>query len=92
MRCHRRGVLLLDTGMRPDECHYLAWEDVNWDAGRHGTVIIARGKTKAARRLLPMTPRVRAVLEWRWRKPLRSPRQVGYGPRIPEAAIWSTTR
>jgi integrase len=52
--------------MRPEECHHLAWENLNWDAGRHGTIMITRGKTKAARRLLPMTPRVRLVLELRW--------------------------
>jgi hypothetical protein len=40
---------------RPEECHHLAWENVNWDAGRHGTVMITRGKTKAAQRLFPMT-------------------------------------
>ena len=63
---HAVATVLLDTGMRPEECHHLTWENVNWDAGRHGTVMITRGKTKAARRLLPMTPRVRTVLEWRW--------------------------
>lgn len=63
---HAVATILLDTGMRPEECHHLTWENVNWDAGRHGTVMITRGKTKAARRLLPMTPRVRSILEFRW--------------------------
>ena len=63
---HDVATVLLDTGMRPEECHHLTWENANWDAGRHGTVMITRGKTKAARRLLPMTPRVRTVLELRW--------------------------
>jgi integrase len=63
---HAVATVLLDTGMRPEECHHLTWENVNWDAGRHGTVMITRGKTKAARRLLPMTPRVRSILEFRW--------------------------
>jgi integrase len=63
---HDVATVLLDTGMRPDECHHLTWENVNWDAGRFGTILITRGKTKAARRLLPMTPRVRTVLELRW--------------------------
>jgi len=52
--------------MRPEECHRLSWENLNWDAGRNGTIMITQGKTKAARRLLPMTPRVRLVLELRW--------------------------
>jgi len=44
----------------------LRWESVTWTNGRNGTVIITHGKTAAARRVLPMTPRVRAVLEARW--------------------------
>jgi len=62
---HDVATVLLDTGMRPEECNHLSWENLNWDAGRHGTIMITRGKTKAARRLLPMTPRVRLVLELR---------------------------
>jgi integrase len=34
--------------------------------GRNGTLIVTHGKTKAARRVLPMTPRVRQILETRW--------------------------
>ena len=41
-------------------------ESVTWANGRNGTVIITDGKTAAARRVLPMTLRVRAVLEARW--------------------------
>jgi integrase len=54
------------TRRQPDECHHLRWENLNWNAGRHGTIMITRGKTKAARRLLPMSPRVRLVPELRW--------------------------
>ena len=63
---HDVATVLLDTGMRPEECHHLDWANVNWNVGKHGTILITRGKTKAARRLLPMTPRVRLVLELRW--------------------------
>jgi integrase len=59
-------TVLIDTGMRPDECFRLQWESVTWANGRYGTVLVTHGKTKAARRILPMTPRVRAVLETRW--------------------------
>jgi integrase len=64
---HDVSLVLLDTGMRPEECHSLRWENLNWDGGRNGLVLIARGKTKAARRVLPMSPRVREVLEVRWK-------------------------
>jgi integrase len=60
------AAILLDTGLRPDECHRLRWEDITWENGRNGTVLITHGKTKAARRVLPMTPRVRSILEERW--------------------------
>lgn len=34
--------------------------------GRNGTLLVTHGKTAAARRVLPMTPRVRGILETRW--------------------------
>jgi integrase len=64
---HDVSVVLFDTGMRPEECHTLRWDRVNWDGGRNGAVLVAKGKTKAARRILPLSPRVRMVLENRWR-------------------------
>ena len=60
------ATVLADTGLRPEECYRLRWDDLTWANGRHGTLFITHGKTPAARRLLPMTPRVRAVLESRW--------------------------
>jgi integrase len=60
------AAVLVDTGMRPEECFRLCWEAITWVNGRHGTLFVTRGKTAAARRVLPMTPRVRAVLEARW--------------------------
>ena len=63
---HDVSLVLFDTGMRPEECHSLRWENVNWDGGRNGTLLIAKGKTKAARRVLPLSPRIRRVLESRW--------------------------
>jgi integrase len=64
---HDVSIVLFDTGVRPDECHSLRWENVNWDGGRNGVFLVAKGKTKAARRVLPMSPRVRSVLECRWK-------------------------
>jgi integrase len=60
------ATVLVDTGMRPEECYRLQWEYVSWDNGRHGSMFITHGKTAAARRTLPMTARVRKLLEERW--------------------------
>lgn len=62
------AAVLADTGMRPEECFRLSWDAVTWVNGRHGTLLVTHGKTAAARRVLPMTPRVRAVLETRWER------------------------
>jgi hypothetical protein len=56
----------MDTGLRPDECYRLRWEDITWGNGRNGTLLVTHGKTAAARRVLPMTVRVRSILETRW--------------------------
>jgi integrase len=45
----------------------LSWDDVTWINGRNGVMLIKRGKTAAARRVIPMTPRVRGLLEARWK-------------------------
>ena len=60
------ATVLADSGMRPEECYRLRWECVTWLNGRNGAMLVTHGKTAAARRLIPMTPRVRAVLESRW--------------------------
>ena len=60
------ATLLVDSGMRPEECFRERWENITWVNGRFGTILVTHGKTKAARRVLPMTSRVRAVLEKRW--------------------------
>ena len=58
--------VLYDTGLRPDECHRIRWENIDWSSGRNGTLLVTEGKTAAAHRLLPLTPRLRAILESRW--------------------------
>ena len=60
------AAILTDTGMRPEECFRLCWEAITWLNGRDGTLLVTHGKTAAARRVLPMTPRVRNILEARW--------------------------
>jgi len=61
------ATVLVDSGMRPEECFRQRWENVTWVNGRFGTILVTHGKTKAARLVLPMTPRVRAILEQRWK-------------------------
>jgi integrase len=64
---HDVSLVLFDTGMRPEECHRLRWDYINWNGGRNGMLLIAEGKTKAARRVLPLSPRLRTLLENRWK-------------------------
>jgi integrase len=58
--------VLFDTGMRPDELHRIRWQEIRWPHGRNGAIFISQGKTAAARRLIPVTLRVRNVLDARW--------------------------
>jgi len=60
------ATVLCDTGLRPEECFRLEWGAITWTNGRHGTLLVTHGKTAAARRVLPMTSRVRTILEKRW--------------------------
>jgi integrase len=56
-------MILYETGLRPDECHRLEWRDIDLE---HNCLFVRSGKTKAARRRLPLTPSVRSVFETRW--------------------------
>jgi len=62
------ATVLADTGLRPEECFRLRWESITWVNGRYGTLLVTHGKTAAARRIVPMTPRVRATLESLWER------------------------
>jgi integrase len=55
--------ILLDCGLRPEECFRLRPESV-----RDGKIEIQYGKSDNARRRIPMTPRVRAILDMRLSK------------------------
>ena len=61
------ATILSDTGMRPEENARLRWESVTWHNGQNGTLQVTHGKTAAARRMIPLSPRVRILLERRWR-------------------------
>ena len=45
------ATVLIDTGMRPEECYRLRWEAISWVNGRNGTLLVTHGKTAAARRV-----------------------------------------
>ena len=53
------------TGMRPEKCFRLRWKSVTWLNGHNYALLVTDGTTAAARRVIPMTPRVRLVLEAR---------------------------
>lgn len=59
------ATILVDTGLRPEECFRLKWECItfNKDGGR---IFNEFGKSNAARRHVSMTKRVRAILFQRW--------------------------
>jgi integrase len=58
---HDLTIIMLDSGLRPDEAYRLKPENI-----REGAIWIFEGKTAAARRRIPiMTERLRGVLEMR---------------------------
>jgi integrase len=62
------ATILVDTGLRPEECYRLKWEHVHLapaGAARFGRVHIPYGKTKNAKRDVPLTARAKSLLEMR---------------------------
>ena len=57
---HDVAIILLDCGLRPEECFRLQWANI-----RDGQIEIQYGKTDNARRHIPVSQRVAAVLEMR---------------------------
>jgi integrase len=62
------ATIILDAGLRPDECFRLQWENVRWIDDKRAVILVPGTKTEAATRIVPMTPRVRAILQSRWEK------------------------
>jgi len=60
--------ILADSGLRPDECYQLRWENIALDDPqyRYGSMHVLQGKTKAARRKLPLSARIKDILAIRW--------------------------
>ena len=59
------AIIVRGTGMRPGEVFALRWENIYLN-GNGGLIQVTEGKTKAARRMLPMVPAVYAALRARW--------------------------
>jgi integrase len=65
---HDVAVLLIDTGLRVGEAVALQWSDIHFDpAGkaRYGWLNVRSGKTKYAKRNVPLTARVSSLLKSR---------------------------
>jgi integrase len=66
---HQLAVLSVDTGLRPDsELFPLEWKNVHLEIGEgapSGYIHVGSGKTANAVRNVPLTPRVRAILQFR---------------------------
>jgi integrase len=58
------ATIIRGTGMRPGEAFCLRWENISLN-GTGGLVQVVDGKTRAARRMLPMIPSVYAALKSR---------------------------
>lgn len=57
---HHVATVLLDCGLRPDECYRLMWHQI-----QDGAIFINDGKGKGSRRRVPVSDRVLSVLEMR---------------------------
>jgi integrase len=58
------ATLILGSGLRPGEVYKLQWEHVLLN-GHGGLIRVSEGKSKAARRVLPMVPAVYAMMKAR---------------------------
>jgi integrase len=59
------ATIILDEGLRPGEVFALRWPHILMSDDGTGLIQIVAGKSKAARRVLPMTPRVQQLLRSR---------------------------
>lgn len=59
------ATIILDEGFRPGEVFTLQWPQVLFDQNGTGLIRIVEGKSKAAKRALPMTLRVYQLLQAR---------------------------
>jgi integrase len=59
------ATIIADEGMRPGEVFVMRWEYVLLGEEESGLIRVVQGKSKAARRVLPITPRVHRLLNAR---------------------------
>lgn len=59
------ATIILDEGFRPSEVFALRWSHVFFNQDGTGLIQVMEGKSKAAHRMLPMTPRVYELLRGR---------------------------
>jgi integrase len=59
------ATVIADEGMRPGEVFVMRWEHVFLGDEETGLIRVVDGKSKAARRVLPITPRVHRLLRAR---------------------------
>jgi integrase len=59
------ATIIIDEGFRPGEVFALRWPHILFNSNGTGLIQIVSGKSKAARRVLPMTHRVYALLHAR---------------------------
>ncbi len=60
------ATIILDEGFRPGEVFALRWPHLFFNQDCTGLIQVVDGKSKAARRMLPMTPGVSKLLRSRW--------------------------
>ena len=62
------ATVLLDGGWRPEEMFRADWRNIHWNdrRGPNGSISNLYGKTECARRCIPMSRRVRMIMEERW--------------------------
>src|SRR5438093_700025 len=89
------ATILLDCGLRPEECFRLRVDNI-----RDGAIHITYGKTRAARRRIPMTPRVAAIANsripasqngWIFPAPTRSGHMEGSSVRKQQVRVFRVT-
>ena len=62
------AIVILDAGLRPDECFRLRWENVRFVDAQRAVLVVPGTKSAAAARPVPMTPRLRVIFENRWQQ------------------------
>jgi integrase len=62
------ATIIIDAGLRPDECFRLRWENVRFVDAKRAVLVVPGTKTAAAARPVPMTRRLRGILENRWQQ------------------------